>query len=81
MIDLSAWGLAGAVAGTIVAAINYFAVISFVERSLRSHDRSQTVEEHAEFERKLSIMRRSVFALDILLFGGLGYWIGKTLGG
>ena len=80
MIDLSAWGLVGAVAGTIVAAVNYFAVIGFVEKSLRSHQ-PQTIEERAEFERKIGVMRRTVLALDILLFGGLGYWIGEALGG
>jgi hypothetical protein len=81
MIDLSAWGLLGAVAGTIVAAVNYFAIIGFVEKSLRAHDQSQTAEERDEFERKIGLMRRMVLALDILFFGGLGYWIGETLGG
>jgi hypothetical protein len=81
MIDLSAWGLVGAIAGTVVAAVNYVAVIGFVEKSLRAHDRSQTAEERAEFERKIGVMRRSVLALDILLFGGLGYWLGEALGG
>ena len=81
MIDLSVWGLVGAIAGTVVAAVNYFAVIGFVEKSLRAHDQSQTAEERAEFERKIGIMRRMVLALDILLFGGLGYWIGDALGG
>jgi hypothetical protein len=81
MVDLSAWGLVGAVVGTAVAAVNYFAVIGFVEKSLRSHDRSQTAEERAEFERKIAVMRRTVLALDILFFGGLGYWIGEALSG
>ncbi len=64
-----------------MAAANYFAVIGFVEKSLRSHDQSQTAEEREVFERKIGVMRRTVLALDILLFGGLGYWIGETLGG
>jgi hypothetical protein len=81
MIDLSAWGLVGAVVGMVVAAVNYFAVIGFVEKSLRSHDRSQTAGERAEFERKIGVMRRTVLALDILFFGGLGYWIGEALSG
>ena len=65
----------------MVAAVNYFAVIGFVEKSLRSHDRSQTAEERAEFDRKIGVMRRTVLALDILFFGGLGYWIGEALSG
>jgi len=81
MFDLSTWGLIGAVVGTIVGTVNYFAVIGFVEKSLRAHDRSQTDEERAEFESKIGIMRRTVLGLDILFFGGLGYWLGRTLGG
>ena len=81
MIGISGWGLLGAVIGTAVAAANYFAVIGFVERSLRAHDQSRTAEERAEFERKIGVMRQTVLALDILMFGGLGYWIGETLGG
>jgi hypothetical protein len=81
MIDLSTWGLVGAVVGTIVAVVNYFAVIGFVEKSLRAHDRSQSAEERGDFERRIGIMRRMVLALDILFFGGLGYWIGEALGG
>jgi hypothetical protein len=81
MIEISGWGLLGAVLGTAVAAVNYFAVIGFVEKSLRAHDQSQTAAEREEFERKIGVMRRTVLALDILLFGGLGYWIGEALGG
>ena len=55
-------------------------MIGFVEKSLRAHDQSQTAEEREAFERKIAVMRRIVLALDILLFGGLGYWIGETLG-
>ncbi len=81
MIDLSVWGFVGAVVGTVVAVVNYVTVIGFVEKSLRAHDQSQSAEERAVFERKLGIMRRTVLGLDILLFGGLGYWIGEALGG
>ena len=35
-------------------------------------------QERATFERKLGIMRRTVLAFDLLLFGGLGYWIGDA---
>ena len=81
MMALSLAGLLGAIAGTAVAAINYGMVIGFVEKSLRSHDRSATPEERATFERKLAVMRRTVLALDILFFGGIGYWLGQLIGG
>ena len=81
MIDLSLGGLIGSVVGAIVAGVNYAMVIGFVEKSLRAHDRSETPEERATFESKLGIMRRTVLGLDLLLFGGLGYWIGDAIGG
>ena len=81
MIDLSLGGLVGAIAGTVLAGVNYAIVIGFVEKSLRTHDRSETAEERATFESKLGIMRRTVLGLDLLLFGGLGYWIGDAIGG
>jgi hypothetical protein len=81
MMQLSFAGLLGAIAGTVVAAINYGMVIGFVQRSLRAHDRSQTPEERATFEGKLAVMRRTVLAFDILFFGGIGYWLGDLIGG
>ena len=81
MMELSLAGLLGAIAGTVIAAINYAMVIGFVQKSLRAHDRSQTAEERATFEGKLALMRRIVLALDILFFGGIGYWLGVLIGG
>ncbi len=80
MTDLSLGGLLGAVAGTIVAAAIYALTIGAVEKSLRARDLSQTPQERETFERKLGVMRRCVLALDLLLFGGLGYWLGDALG-
>ena len=81
MMGLSLGGLLGAIAGTVLAAVNYALVIGFVDRSLRAHDLSQTQQDRETFERKLGIMRRTVLALNLLLFGGLGYWIGDAIGG
>jgi hypothetical protein len=81
MMEISLAGLLGAMVGTVVAAVNYGLVIGFVQNSLRAHDRSQTPEERAAFEGKLAVMRRTVLALDILVFGGIGYWLGQLIGG
>ena len=53
----------------------------FVEARLRKLDRSQTQEERDEFERKISLMRRIVLAIDIVAFSAVGYWFGRTVGG
>jgi hypothetical protein len=38
-------------------------------------------EDHSTFAQDLSLIRRGVLAFDILVFGGVGYWIGDSIGG
>jgi len=80
-VELSPAGFIGAVVGTVIGVINYAAVVVFVEARLRKLDRSQTTAEREEFERKLSLLRRMVLTIDIVVFGILGYWFGRTVGG
>jgi len=80
-VELSPAGFIGAVVGTVIGVINYAAVVVFVEARLRKLDRSQTTAEREEFERKLSLLRRIVLTIDIVVFGILGYWFGRTVGG
>ena len=80
-MELSPAGFVGAVVGTVIGVINYAAVVVFVEARLRKLDRSQTTAEREEFERKLSLLRRMVLTIDIVVFGILGYWFGRTVGG
>ncbi len=80
-MEFSLPGLIGAFVGTVLGVINYGVLIAVMERRLRSLDKSQTRDERAEFERKLSLMRRIVLGTDIVLFAGIGYWFGKTIGG
>jgi len=74
-------GLIGAFVGMVLGVINYGVLIAVMERRLRVLDKSQTPQERADFERKLSLMRRIVLGFDIVLFAGIGYWFGKTVGG
>ena len=80
-MDYSLPGFIGAFVGVVIGVINYAMVISIVEARLRKLDRSQSASERAEFEEKLSLMRRIVLGLDIALFSAAGYWFGRTVGG
>jgi hypothetical protein len=81
MIGISLAGLLGAIVGTVVAALSYGVLIGFVERGLRANVPAQTgTDERARFEETLALVRRSVLALDILIFGGIGYWLGSMIG-
>ena len=74
-------GLIGAFVGVVLGVINYAVIISVVEASLRKLDRSQSASERQEFEHKISLMRRIVLGIDIVVFAAVGYWFGRTVGG
>jgi hypothetical protein len=80
-MEISLPALIGAFVGTVIAVINYGMLIALMERRLRALDKSQTPEQRADFERKISLMRRIVLGTDVLLFAAVGYWFGKTIGG
>ena len=79
MIDLSVGGLIGAIVGTVIAAAIYGKLIAVIERRVRGW-RVPRVEDRAGFEQELALLRRGILAFDILLFAGLGYWIGDMIG-
>jgi hypothetical protein len=80
-MEFSLPGLLGAFAGMVLGVINYGVLIAVMERRLRLLDKSKSPDERADFERKLSLMRRIVLGADIVLFAGIGYWFGRTIGG
>jgi hypothetical protein len=75
MMDISLWGLVGAIAGTILAAAIYGTLIDAIERWLAS--RRAPDERPGE---EVALLRRGVLAFDILVLAGLGYWIGSLVG-
>jgi hypothetical protein len=81
MIDLSLAGLAGAVVGLVVAAFVYGPLVRTVERGFLERPPAGTAEERATLELERSLLRRVVLAVDIMVFAGIGYWLGQTIGG
>jgi hypothetical protein len=76
MLNISFAGLIGAVVGTFVAAIAYGPLALLVERRMRSGSPRRPASDS-----EIPIVRRMVLAADILVFGGLGYWLGALIGG
>jgi len=76
MIDISLGGLFGAIAGTIVAALAYGALADLAQRAFTTR---RSPEEPPTSALDLALLRRAVLAIDILVFAGLGYWIGQKL--
>ena len=81
MLNLSLFGLLGAIAGTAIAAFCYGPSVKVVERGFRARGEPQTADQRVTFERELSFLRRAVLAVDILLFAGIGYWLGTLAEG
>jgi hypothetical protein len=79
-MELPLGGLIGAMIGTVLGAVSYALTLGVVVGRLRALDTSQTADERAAFEAKISLMRRLVLGLDIVVFAAIGYWIGKTVG-
>jgi predicted DNA-binding transcriptional regulator len=74
-------GLIGAAIALVIGLINYGVIVSVVEGRLRALDRSQTADERAAFERRITLMRRFILLTDIVVFPFVGYVFGKTVGG
>jgi hypothetical protein len=81
MINISLAGLIGAVGGTVFAAVIYYLVIGVLERRFRERERRMPPEELANTDLTLSTMRRLVLTVDLVLFAGVGYWLGSMVGG
>jgi hypothetical protein len=70
MIELSFAGLIGAFAAMVLAAFAYAPIVIALQRGLRLSTRQET-----------ALLRRAVLAVDILVFAGLGYWLGTLIAG
>ncbi|MCC6890007.1 MAG: hypothetical protein IT536_15860 [Hyphomicrobiales bacterium] len=79
MLDISLAGLIGAIAGTILAGVAYHLLIGLVEEAVRG--RAARASDGERLELTLAVVRRTVLVADLLLFAGLGYWIGARLWG
>jgi len=78
MIDLSLAGLIGATLGIVVAAVFYYLFIGSLDRIMQARIQATPAEERGDLS--LSIVRRIVLTLDLVVFVALGYWLGQLLG-
>ncbi|MPZ40109.1 MAG: hypothetical protein GEU95_19045 [Rhizobiales bacterium] len=79
MLNISLAGLIGAIAGTFVAGVIFHLGIGPLDRWMRA--RAQPTDAQDSSEEMMSLVRRLVLAADLLLFAGLGYWIGSSVWG
>jgi hypothetical protein len=78
-LDFTLGGLLGAIAGMVMAAAVYGPLASLIERRLRARPRDAADRER--FEQEVTLMRHGLFTFDLLVCGGIGYWVGDRIGG
>ena len=72
-------GVTGALLGLIVGWVDYKVVGGFVERKLRDTDRSQTVAEKADYERRIQWFRRFFLISTVGVFPIVGYFLARMI--
>ena len=84
-MEFSPWNLIGALAGAALGYANFRVIVSVIEARLRKLDDSKTIEERAAFERKIVLLRRILFTMEVGIFAVVGYfaggWFGAWAGG
>jgi hypothetical protein len=81
MMHISLAGLLGAIAGTLLAAVSYHVFIGALEREVRARAQPASAEQRATFELTMSLLRRFVLTVDMVVFAAVGYWIGSRVWG
>ena len=78
MMDISLWGLLGAIVGTITSGLLYGTLIDWIEHFLKARSNPPHLPMSGT---EIALMRRAVLAVNILVFAGLGYLVGHSIGG
>ena len=80
-MDVSLAGLVGSALAIVAGMTSYFLTVPFIEKRLREIGPKDTAEQREDLESKLGIMRRLILTLDVVVFGLVGYWVGKSAAG
>jgi hypothetical protein len=80
-MDVSLAGLIGSALAIMAGMTSYFLTVPFIEKRLREIGPKDTAEQREDMESKLGIMRRLILTMDVVVFGLIGYWLGKAVAG
>jgi hypothetical protein len=80
-MDVSLAGLIGSALAIVAGMTSYFLTVPFIEKRLRELSPKDTPEQRQDLEFKLGVMRRLILTMDVVVFGLVGYWVGKAVAG
>jgi uncharacterized membrane protein YccC len=75
--SLPAW--LGGLIGTVIAVAIYIPAIRVIEARLREQNGPQTLEQRAAFDEKMSIARRVILGITVVLLATIGYMVGNKI--
>jgi hypothetical protein len=78
-MELSLPGMIGAGVGLVVGLFDYGLIAMLIRRAAEKANGGAVVERSQV--RKLDLIMKLVFVVNCLVFAGLGYWFGATVGG
>lgn len=78
-MELSLPGLIGAGIGLVVGLIDYGLIAMLIRRAVEKANGGPVVERSQAA--RLDRIMKVVFVVNALVFAGLGYWFGSTIGG
>ena len=79
-MELSLPGLIGAAVGVMVGLIDYGLVAMLIRRAMEKRSASGAPASGAG-PISLDVLLKVVFVVNCLVFAGLGYWFGASIGG
>ena len=80
-MELSTAGLIGSALAIVAGMTSYFLTVPVIEKSLRRIGPKDAPEQRQDLEFKLGVMRRLILTMDVVVFGLVGYWVGKAVAG
>lgn len=78
-MELSLPGMIGAGIGLVVGLIDYGLIAMLIRRAVEKANGGPVVERSQAT--RLDRTMKVVFVVNALVFAGLGYWFGSTIGG
>jgi hypothetical protein len=75
--SLPAW--LGGLIGTVIAVAIYIPAIRVIEARLREQNGPQTLEQRAAFDEKMSIARRVILGIAVVLLATIGYMVSNKI--
>jgi gas vesicle protein len=74
-------GLIGGLIGAVVGVVDSWIISAVLGRKLREMDRSETAADKQDYERRITLAKWLILLVNLPVFTGIGYWVGRSFFG